>query len=157
MRRKSDTKRPTAGVMADECIAVRLRLLTRAVTKLYNNALRSCGVTISQMNILVAVSHMGDTAGQRDVCRVLLLDKSTLSRDVERMLARGWLRKIVPDEDRRSGLLQITPAGETLLERTYPAWSRAQAQARRLLREDEVVGLNRVVRALRSGKSSAAG
>ena len=151
MRRKEKAQKLSVELIAEQCIAVRLRLLTRAVTKLYNDALRSFGITISQMNILVAVSHMGEAARQGDVCRALLLDKSTLSRDVERMHARGWLR-MIPGEDRRSELLRITPAGERLLERTFPAWSRAQEQAKELLGEKDLAGLNRAVRALRSGK-----
>jgi hypothetical protein len=35
-----------AEFVAEECIAVRLRLLTRAVTRLYNNALRPHGLTV---------------------------------------------------------------------------------------------------------------
>jgi len=149
MRRKEKKGRFSAEWIADHCIAVRLRLLTRAVTRLYNDALRSHGITISQMNILVAVWRMRE-AKQGDVCRALFLEKSTLSRDVERMIARGWL-KSMQGVDRRTGFLSITPAGQRLLEKTFPAWNRAQQQARALLREEDLDALNRAVRSLRSG------
>ncbi len=79
----------TVEEIAEQCVAVRLRLLTRAVTGIYNRALRPHGLTVSQMNILVAVSCMRE-AKPREVCRALHLEKSTLSRDAERMLPMGY-------------------------------------------------------------------
>src|SRR3954453_11179233 len=90
---------PTIETIAGECIAVRLRMLNRVVTNLYDDALRPLGLKVSQMNILVAAAKMG-TARPVDVCDYLHLDVSTLSRNVERMKARGWL-EVGPDEDGR--------------------------------------------------------
>jgi hypothetical protein len=54
--------------IAEQCIAVRLRMLSRGVTKIYNQALRLYGLMVSQMNILVAVSCL-EQARQQDACR----------------------------------------------------------------------------------------
>jgi DNA-binding MarR family transcriptional regulator len=140
-------------LIAEECIAVQLRVLTRAVTKIYNKALRPHGLTVSQMNILVAVARLGD-AKQQNVCRILHLDKSSLSRDVERMRAQGWLERL-PGEDGRTGLLRVARSGKTLLQKTFPAWHQAQRQAKALLGEKEIANLGRAVKALRSRKSAA--
>jgi hypothetical protein len=77
MNRQEDSIKSKAAQVADECIAVRLRMLTRAVTKLYSNVLRPYGLTVSQMNILVAVAGMGPV-NQQGICQALCLDKSTL-------------------------------------------------------------------------------
>src|SRR5438874_10618169 len=79
--------------IAGECIAVRLRMLNRVITNIYDNALRPLDLKVSQMNILVAAAKMG-TARPLEVCQYLHLDVSTLSRNVERMKARGWLEEI---------------------------------------------------------------
>src|SRR3981081_2198461 len=76
--------------VASECVAVRLRMLNRVVTNIYDDALRSLDLKVSQMNILVAAAKMG-TARPIEVCEHLHLDVSTLSRHVERMKRRGWL------------------------------------------------------------------
>jgi DNA-binding MarR family transcriptional regulator len=102
------------------------------------------------MNILVAVSRLGDAKPQ-DVCRVLHLDKSSLSRDVERMRARGWLESL-PGQDGRTGLLRIARAGATLLQKTFPAWHQAQGQAKALLGEKDIAALDRAVKSLRATK-----
>jgi DNA-binding MarR family transcriptional regulator len=148
---KAQTDNISVELIAEECIAVRLRVLARAVTKLYNRALRPYGLTVSQMNILVAVSRLGD-AKQQDVCRILHLDKSSLSRDIERMRAQGWLES-VPGEDGRSALLRTTRSGRTLLQRTFPAWHQAQRQAKALLGANDIAGLGRAVKTLRLAKS----
>jgi DNA-binding MarR family transcriptional regulator len=103
------------------------------------------------MNILVAVSRLED-AKQQDVCRILHLDKSSLSRDVERMRAQGWLESL-PGDDGRSALLRITRSGRTLLQRTFPAWHQAQRQAKVLLGANDIAGLGRAVKMLRLAKS----
>ena len=155
MSREGDTTNISVELIAQECIAVRLRVLTRAVTKLYNKALRPYGLTVSQMNILVAVSRLGDARPQ-DVCRVLHLDKSSLSRDVQRMRAQGWLENL-PGNDGRTGLLRIGRSGKTQLQKTFPAWQRAQSQAKALLGEKEIATLDRAVKLLRSTKSTDRG
>ncbi len=130
--------------VASECVAVRLRMLNRVITNLYDNALRSLDLKVSQMNILVAAAKMG-TARPVDVCEHLHLDVSTLSRNVERMKTRGWL-EIVPDEDGRSQPFRLTPRGRKLLETAMPAWSEAQEQVKKVLGEGFVDQLNQVMK-----------
>ena len=44
--------------MAKECIATRVRLLNRVVTKAYDDCLRPLGLRTAQQTILVAISLM---------------------------------------------------------------------------------------------------
>src|SRR5437868_1565067 len=88
MPRPAGHETPDA-VIAAECLAVRLRTLHRAVTALYDDALRPHGLRVGQLNLLVAVARMG-IAKPGDLCRVLCMEKSTLSRDVEVMRRHGW-------------------------------------------------------------------
>src|SRR5436305_14978459 len=82
-------KLPAAEVIAGECLAVRVRTLNRAVTALYDEALRPHGLRVGQLYLLVAVARLG-TARPGDLCRTLRQDKSTLSRVVEVLLRLGW-------------------------------------------------------------------
>src|ERR1700726_1572055 len=96
------------------CIAVRLRLLNRVVTNFYDDALRPLGLKISQLNILIATAKLGE-ARPAQVCEILQLDTSTLSRNVERMRANGWI-EIVPDlEDARMQPFRLTARGRGLI------------------------------------------
>src|SRR3954453_19626 len=135
--------------IAGECVAVRLRMLNRLVTNIYDNALRPLDLKVSQMNILVAAAKMG-TARPAEVCQYLHLDVSTLSRNVERMKARGWL-EVVPDKDGRSQPFQLTPEGRKLLEKSVPVWSDAQEQVKTVLGGGFVDQLGRAAKRVRQG------
>jgi len=142
----------TIEQIAEQCVAVRLRLLTRAVTGIYNRALRPHGLTVSQMNILVAVSCMRE-AKPREVCRALHLEKSTLSRDAGRMHRQGWIDRL-PGENGRTSLLRPTAAGRKLLQRVIPAWEQAQHEAIELLGKERVATLRRAATSVRSAKTA---
>jgi len=117
--------------IARECIAVRMRMLNRVVTGIYDTALRPLGAKISQLNVLVAAAKL-QLARPQDICRILHLDTSTLSRNLDRMKAKGWM-EIVPGQDARTQPFRLTPAGKRLLERAVPRWQRAQKQAASVL------------------------
>jgi len=132
--------------IARSCIAVRVRLLNRVITNLYDDALRPLGLRVSQVNILVVAAKLG-VARPAQVCELLNLDASTMSRNVERMQAKGWL-EVVPDEDGRSQPFRLTAQGRKLLEKAVPAWEEAQEQATALLGEAGVEMLHKVTRPL---------
>jgi DNA-binding MarR family transcriptional regulator len=92
--------------IARTCIAVRLRLLNRVVTNFYDDALRPLGLKVSQLNVLIVTAKLG-LARPAQVCDILQLDASTLSRNVKPLQARGWL-EVVPDEDARAQPLRLT-------------------------------------------------
>jgi DNA-binding MarR family transcriptional regulator len=131
----------TIDDIASNCIAVRMRILNRVITNLYDDALRPLAFKVSQMNILVAAAKLG-LARPAKVCEILQLDPSTLSRNVERMRARGWL-EVVPGEDARAQPFRLTTAGRKLLERTIPAWEKAQRKAIEFLGAEGVALLSK--------------
>ena len=133
--------------IAETCIAMRLRTLCRVVTKVYDDALRPIGLKASQANILVAAWKLGLASPLR-VCDVLQMDPSTLSRNVERMRAKGWL-EVVPANDAREQPFRLTGAGRKLLEKAVPRWEQAQAQAQQLLGEEGVAVLRKTVKRVR--------
>src|SRR3954453_11555019 len=135
--------------IAGECVAVRLRMLNRVITNIYDNALRPLDLKVSQMNILVAAAKMG-TARPVEVCEYLHLDVSTLSRNVERMRARGWL-EVVPDEDGRAQPFRLPAQGRKCLDKAIPAWGEAQQQVTRVLGDRFLDQLNQAVNGVRQG------
>jgi DNA-binding MarR family transcriptional regulator len=132
--------------IARDCLAVRLRLLNRVVTHVYDAALRPLGLKVSQLNIMVVTGKLG-VAKPSSVCRILQLDTSTLSRNVERMRAKGWL-EVVPGEDARTQPFRLTAKGKRLLGQAVPAWEVAQRQAGELLGQEGVALLRRTTKKL---------
>lgn len=114
-----------AQQMSQECIARRLRQVTRTVTRLYDKALRPYGLTVNQLNILaVVISQQPIRPGQ--IGQALGMEKSTVSRTVERMVEKRWL-KAVPGKDSRTQMLTVTRKGRQLMLSVTPVWKTLQA------------------------------
>ena len=118
-----------AREIAESCIAMRCRRLSRQITRVYDEAMREHGIKTSQVNILVAIARQ-KTARPRDLAAALQLDVSTFSRNARRMRDCGWIEEI-EEADARSRPLRITPKGSALLLSIAADWRRAQRKAAR--------------------------
>jgi DNA-binding MarR family transcriptional regulator len=142
----------TIDTIAKTCIAVRLRLLNRVVTNIYDDALRPLGLKTSQMNILIVTAKLG-LARPTQICDFLQLDVSTLSRNVERMRAKGWL-EVVPEADARNQPFQLTSQGRRLIETAISGWEIAQQEAKQLIGAAGATMLDQATKKLRTSKAA---
>ena len=128
------------------CVCGYVRKLSRIVTAVYDGALADAGLKTSQFSVLVAVANRGK-ARPAELTELLQMDESTLSRNVERMCARGWLR-LERNEDRRSHLIELTDKGQALIHKCLPAWRQAQAEVSERLGTSTVKELRSALRKL---------
>ena len=116
-----------AEMLAASCLAMRLRVLGRVVAGSYDAALRPLDLTASQLTILAVLVKLGPQPQGR-LAELLAIEKSTLSRNIQRMSDRGLVQ-----EDRaqkaRIRVLSISANGQRILERAYPLWKAAQDRA----------------------------
>ncbi len=94
------------------------------MTRAYERQLRGSGLNITQFTLLQAIAHVGPITQGR-LGRLLALDSTTLSRTLRPLEAKRWLRS-ESGKDRRERRLELTAAGRSQIERTIPAWERAQ-------------------------------
>jgi DNA-binding MarR family transcriptional regulator len=127
-----------------ECLGFRVRKLNRIVSAIYDGALASAGVKTSQFTVLIAIANR-ESVRPSELTRLLQLDESTLSRNVDRMCAKGWLR-LAPDADRRSHLIEITDKGQTLIGKCLPAWQEAQEKVSKWLGAESIAALRSALR-----------
>ena len=139
----SDTGIDLANFMGSEpCLAMRARRLSRVLTRAYEDALRDLGLTVPQFTLLTAIAADGPmTAG--DICRRLDLEKSTLSRTLGKMIARGWLQEHHPSGGQRE--IHLTPFGRRTLAEAVPAWEAVQAKAKRAFGTQALESLDRMI------------
>lgn len=107
-----------ADLIAGECLAVRVRLLNRTITGIYDESLRPLAMTVGHLNILAAVAKLGPIS-PGDTARRLNMEKSTLSRNVDRMRSHEWV-VVLPGESGRNQMLGISTKGRELLEKAGP-------------------------------------
>jgi DNA-binding MarR family transcriptional regulator len=144
-RTEPDPARAAAHQISEQCIAMRVRRLSRTVTRIFDDALRPHGIGTAQLNMLVAITKAGPLRPSA-LARALDLEKSTVTRNLERMLAHGWIRS-TPDAEPNGVRVEVQPAGRALLAQVLPAWKGAQARATRQVGDALAVA----VRAVGSG------
>jgi DNA-binding MarR family transcriptional regulator len=127
-----DTRDDTVRSMARDCLLTRTRQISRVVTAIYDDALRTLNINGTQFALLVMISELGPLS-RSDLGRKNHHDRSTLSRNLQPLISRGWVSEIAAVKDRRRRLLCVTCEGHTLLRDAAPAWSIAQDKARIVL------------------------
>ncbi len=128
--------------MSGNCIAMRVRLLSRVLSSLYDRRVASLGIKASQGAMLVAIAKSGPLP-QKLLGERLSMEKSTVSRNLKRMLAKGWI-KALDGEDGRLQAVDLTPEGGKLLVEIHRKWREAQKEAEELLGEESVRSVKRI-------------
>src|SRR5262249_38759210 len=108
------------------CVCSALRMVTRAVTQLYDDALRPTGLRVTQYSILATLAYLGQ-ANLRQLEHRLAIDQTTLTRSLTRLERDGVIER-VPHPDGRIKAMQPTAKGKRLLETARPLWAQAQDQ-----------------------------
>lgn len=106
------------------CACANLRRAARAVTRLYNQALRSDGIEITQFTLLMTLDITGETS-QGALGELLALDSTTLTRTLRLVKRKRWVQ-IRQGTDRRQRLLSLTVTGKDKLNQAMPRWAQAQ-------------------------------
>jgi len=110
---------------AADCNCLAVRQAARYITQFYDQYLAPAGLRTTQYGILVKLKRRGPLSINA-LAAQLVLDRTTLGRNV-RPLERDGLIVIEPDPaDRRSKVLRLTNAGEARFERAHKGWVEAQ-------------------------------
>lgn len=116
-----------ANATATMCLATRVRQLSRIVTRVYDDAMRPLGITASQYTLLAQLAAR-DGITAVEIGHELDIEKSTLSRNLKRLLVLGHI-VMDPPAGRRGRGLHLTPKGQVVIRDAYPVWQAAQDRA----------------------------
>ena len=137
------------------CLCANFRRTARALTQLYEEALRPLGLRGTQFTILQALSLAGEVS-QGQLGEILAIDSTTLTRTLAIMDRRGWIARRRGD-DGREWRLSLSKAGRKEFERVSPEWERVQGRLRAQLGDErwkELFQLNHELAALLKGGTS---
>ncbi len=109
-----------------ECANARMRRTMRALNRIYDQALKPAGIKSTQFTLLATLSAQNEIPLTK-LSDILALDRTTLSRNLGPLAARGWIR-IERDQDERLRIISITSGGVDKLDEAAPLWRRAQKQ-----------------------------
>jgi DNA-binding MarR family transcriptional regulator len=74
---------------------------------------------------------------QTAVAEWLCMDKSTMSRELERLVDKGFL-ETVKGNDGRATHLKMTTEGRDFIEGVIPAWKQAQREVEEIIGSDKM-------------------
>ena len=113
------------------CMCASLRRTSRALTQLYEQALRPLGLRATQLTILQVLSRSGEVSQGR-LGEMLAMDSTSLTRTLGIMRRQGWIAER-RGADRRKRWLRLAKAGEGELRRALPVWEKVQSRLHRQL------------------------
>lgn len=125
------------------CTNLKLRQLSRLVTRHYDAYVSSTGLKNTQYSLLSHVVLLGPIRPS-DLAQRMRVDASTLTRNLQPLIARGWLR-LGPGENARSRLVQATDAGRAKRVEAQRAWKQAQLALNVRLGSRRVVALHALI------------
>ena len=122
------------------CTNLRLRRVSRLVSRHYDAHVAASGLKTTQYSLLSHVMHLGPLRPV-DLARAMNIEASTLTRNMKPLVASGWLTQ-GEGADARSRLIAITDAGRAKRAEAQAHWRRAQTGLIELLGVVRVLALH---------------
>ncbi|HEV7915734.1 MAG TPA: MarR family winged helix-turn-helix transcriptional regulator [Albitalea sp.] len=125
------------------CTNLKLRQIGRAVTRHYDAHVAPTGLKNTQYSLLSHVVLLGPIQPSALAAR-MRLEASTLTRNLQPLLAQGWLTQ-GPGADARSRLIEATDAGRAKRAEGQRAWKQAQLALNARLGPERVAALHSLI------------
>ena len=107
-----------------QCVCGALRTVTRAVTQIYDDAMRPAGLRVTQYGLLMRIDRLGPVSAAALV-GALHADQTTLARALK-LLEKSGLVHRAPHADQRAKPIELTAQGRRKLARARKLWLGAQ-------------------------------
>ena len=133
------TPTPAATDVAPRgCTNLKLRQITRRVSRHYDAVVAPSGLKTTQYSLLSHIVSMGPVRPS-DLAATMNLDNSTLTRNLQPLVTQGWV-EMGAGADARSRLVSITEAGRAKRAEAQRLWKQAQMAL------NQQLGIERVAR-----------
>jgi DNA-binding MarR family transcriptional regulator len=90
--------------------------------------LKALGLRVPEWRVLASLCAR-KRLSMRELADLSSIDRTTLTRTVDRMQETGWLTRLADADDLRVTRLALTAAGEQLFARIWPAMDRLNSAA----------------------------
>lgn len=125
------------------CTNFKTRQLARLLARLYDAELAQAGLKTTQYSLLSHVLELAPISPGALAAR-MGLDASTLTRNLQPLLAAGWLQQGA-GADARSRLITLTDTGRERQALARRHWKAAQLQVNERLGAERVVALHELL------------
>lgn len=121
------------------CALALTRRAARTLTQLYDSYLSESQMEAAQFALMMTLDS-AQGKSQTELCRILGMDKTTLSRNLKVLKAKGWVEPVVA-KDARQRRMSLSAEGSRRMTAAKPAWRQAQEALRAHMREEEWSGM----------------
>lgn len=139
MGRDAEFPQDVSLAAAQGCLGFGVRKAARAIGQLYDAALVTAELKGTQFSLLNAIHLMG-APGVQQLADQLVMDRTTLTRNLRPLEQRGLVR-ITPGVDRRERHVALTDPGRGKLKEALQLWEPVQARLTAALGERRVARL----------------
>jgi DNA-binding MarR family transcriptional regulator len=131
------------------CVSNNLHQTARAITKIYNEEMRPCGILRAQYSILGFVLRFG-VVQLTELADSLYLDRTTLSRNLKPLEKRGLIQINKSRTDARAREVSLTEDGKRQFREASKYWRKAQKKIVSTFGEDNWASLEATLLKLRN-------
>lgn len=123
--------------IGQNCTVFNLRKASRALTQHYEEIMKPSGVLPTQFTLLVVTRAMEPIAISK-MADVLVMDRTTLTRNLKPLEREGWVSVKQSRQDKRAREVSLTKKGVKHLEQALPLWQEAQRRVRESLGDNRL-------------------
>jgi DNA-binding MarR family transcriptional regulator len=145
-----------AKVDVVECNCLAVRQAARHVTQFYDQFLAPCGLRATQFSVLARLKRFGPMTINA-LARDLVMDRTTLGRNILPLEREGLVAVTQGRSDRRSKELHLTEAGAARLRTGAKKWREAQARFEAVFGAKRSSDLRALLHAVSASKLGSAG
>lgn len=127
------------------CACTILRQAARVATQHFDHTLDASGLRISQLSILTSLAYNGPKT-INDLAEVMVLDRTTLGRNIRPLQRDGYLKIEAGTQDRRQRALVLTKKGAAIAKRAMDSWGKAQTRFEEAIGLDNAIALRKLLR-----------
>ena len=107
------------------CVNFNIRKAMRAVSQHYDQIMAPSGLRGTQFTILTVLSRAGYVT-VTELADYLVMDRTTLTRNLKPLEKEGFLKILPGLQDRRSRRIELTNIGKKAQKAAMPYWQKAQ-------------------------------
>ena len=123
-----------------KCYCTNLRRSANAITEYYNRCFSDLDLTVAQYYIMLNLSRIKN-ANSSDLSKIIGLERSTLVRNIQGLIKKGWVNEGGEGKGRQ---FKLTKRGEKLIENVKPKWEEVQDKIKKFLGEEDSSALLRI-------------
>ena len=118
--------------------------------------LKDHGLRVPEWRCLAAL-YSRKHSSMSELSELASIDRTTLTRTVDRMQEAGWLERLADEEDMRVTRLALTATGRRMFERIWPEVQRLNELALDGLSKAEIDSLRKILERMRANLEAYVG